>query len=87
MDTSIVDAALRLLSYRPRSETEIRQRLSRKFPHHLVDGAIDHLKNQGLINDSAFSSFWLQSRERNRPRGGIYHPMGAFEDGSGHRNG
>ena len=69
MDTSIVDAALRLLSYRPRSETEIRQRLSRKFPHHLVDGAIDHLKNQGLINDSAFSSFWLQSRERNRPRG------------------
>ena len=68
MDDAL-DAALRFLSYRPRSEAEVRRRLSRRFSHSSVDNAIANLREQGLLDDAAFAEFWRQSRERNRPRG------------------
>ena len=68
MDDAL-DAALRFLSYRPRSEAEVRRRLSRRFSHSSVDNAIATLREQGLLDDAAFAQFWRQSRERNRPRG------------------
>ena len=49
-------AALRLLSYRPRSEAELRGRLSRRFPSHTVDGVLRSLKRQSLVDDQAFDS-------------------------------
>ncbi len=65
----VVDAALRFLAYRLRSEAEIRNRLTKRFPLELVDRAIGHLRDRGLLDDVAFARFWRESRERSRPRG------------------
>ena len=65
----VVDAALRFLSYRPRSEAEVRNRLTKRFSPHQVDRAIGHLRERGLLDDAAFARFWKESRERSRPRG------------------
>lgn len=65
----VLDAALRLLSHRPRSEAEVRRRLSRRFPSSLVEEAIAALIDRGHVDDVAFAGFWRQNRERHRPRG------------------
>ena len=63
-------ASLRLLSYRPRSEAELRQRLARRgTPPALVDGAIERLRELGLVDDAAFAQAWVDSRDRASPRG------------------
>ena len=64
-----LDAALRLLSHRPRSEAEVRRRLSRLFSPSVVEDAIAALRGRGLVDDVAFARFWRQSREHHRPRG------------------
>ncbi|MCH7835288.1 MAG: RecX family transcriptional regulator [Chloroflexi bacterium] len=65
-----MSAALRLLSYRPRSETELRQRLARRgAPPALVDSTIERLLELGLVDDAAFARSWVESRERASPRG------------------
>ena len=69
VDDKVLDAALRLLSYRPRSEAEVRQRLSRHFSPDRIQWAIDGLRRRGLLDDAAFARFWRESRERHRPRG------------------
>ena len=61
-------AAQRLLAYRPRSEAEVRTRLSRRFPPCAVDGALDSLKRAGLVDDDAFARLWTDSRVSHRPR-------------------
>jgi len=58
-----LDAAYRYLSYRPRSEAEIRERLLRRgFGHEEVERAIGKLKQQNLIDDFAFARFWKDNR-------------------------
>ena len=52
-------AANRFISYRPRSELEIREKLLTKFPSSLVQKTIDLLKSQNKINDSLFAKFWV----------------------------
>jgi len=62
-------AALRLLSYRPRSEAELRQRLSRRgAPAELVDEAISRLRERGLVDDAAFARTLVEGRSRLSPR-------------------
>ena len=66
----IRQAALHLLSYRPRAEQELRVRLlSKDFPHALVEWCLRLLEEQGLIDDRAFASAYVRSRIRLRPRG------------------
>ena len=68
--TDTVAAAMRLLSYRPRSESELRQRLARRgAPADLVDGAISRLRELGLVADAAFARAWVDGRSRLSPRG------------------
>ena len=63
-------AALHLLSYRPRAEQELRVRLrSQGFPHASVEWCLRVLEEQGLIDDHAFASAFVRSRIRLRPRG------------------
>ena len=65
-----MSAALRLLSYRPRSETELRHRLARRgVPPALIDSTIQRLRELGLVDDAAFARAWVESRERTSPRG------------------
>ncbi|MBF8266615.1 MAG: RecX family transcriptional regulator [Dehalococcoidia bacterium] len=60
--------ALRYISYRPRSEAEVRSRLRPKHPGQIVEAVVQRLKEQGLLDDRAFAHAWSQSRANSRPR-------------------
>lgn len=64
-----LNAALRLLSYRPRSEAEIRTRLSRRFDRETIEGVILRLRERQMIDDVAFAAFWREARDSFSPRG------------------
>ncbi len=62
-------AATRYLSYRPRSEFEIRERLQRHgFTNDSIETTISKLKELGLVDDMAFAQFWKDNRETLSPR-------------------
>ena len=64
-----LDAAIRYLGYRPRSEAEIRQRLQRRgFDSDCIEKTLANLKEQGLVDDATFARFWKENRESFRPR-------------------
>jgi len=64
-----LNAANRFLGYRPRSESELRERLHRRgFDGDSVEVVIARLKEQGLVDDVAFAQFWKDSRESFSPR-------------------
>ena len=69
--TDAMSRAMRLLSYRPRSEAELRQRLARRgAPANVVEGTLLRLRELGLADDAAFARAWLESRDRSSPRSG-----------------
>lgn len=58
------------LSYRPRSEWEIREYLQkREFSSPAIDAVVNALSDINLINDSAFAQYWLENRAQFRPKG------------------
>ena len=64
-----LSAAVHYLSYRPRSESEIRERLQQRgFDGDSVEAVIARLKEQGLVDDVAFAQFWRDNRQSFRPR-------------------
>jgi regulatory protein len=64
------EAALVLLSFRPRTAAELRRRLLRKdFPEEIVDPCVTGLVGQGLVNDGAFAEMFVRDRVRLRPKG------------------
>jgi regulatory protein len=64
-----LNAAIRYLGYRPRSESEVRQRLlKRGFAGDVAEKALARLKEQGLVDDAAFARFWKENRESFSPR-------------------
>ncbi len=64
-----LEAAYRYLSYRPRSESEIRERMQRRgFAVETIDTAIARLREQSLLDDEAFAQFWKENRESFSPR-------------------
>ena len=64
-----LNAAVHYLSYRPRSEPELRERLHRRgFDGDSVEAVIAKLKEQGLVDDIAFAQFWKDNRETFSPR-------------------
>ncbi len=63
------NAALRYLGYRPRSESELRERLKRRgFDGDNVETVLARLKEQGLVDDRAFAQFWKENRQSFSPR-------------------
>lgn len=65
-----LDRALKFLSYRPRSEKEIRNKLTeKKASKEIVDKIIAWLKEQRFINDEEFARWWLEQRTTFRPKG------------------
>lgn len=63
-------SALRLLSYRPRSEREIRERLTKRgVQAEIQDATVTRLKETGLIDDEAYARSFAESRLRTSPRG------------------
>jgi regulatory protein len=64
-----LNAAYRYLSYRPRSEAEIRHQLHRRgFADEMAEKAIAKLKEQNLSDDFAFAQFWKDNRLSFRPK-------------------
>ena len=64
-----LNAAAHYLSYRPRSEFELRERLNRRgFNGDTVEAVLARLKEQELVDDIAFAQFWKQNRESFNPR-------------------
>ncbi|HYK86589.1 MAG TPA: RecX family transcriptional regulator, partial [Ktedonobacteraceae bacterium] len=65
-----VERAYNFLSYRPRSREEVRRYLRRKeTPTQVIDAALAKLDRLDLVNDEAFTSFWVENREQFSPRG------------------
>ncbi len=61
--------ALRFLSYRPRSEKEVREKLkTKKVEPLIIDKIIAKLIDKKFINDEEFAKWWIGSRLANRPR-------------------
>ncbi|HLI50416.1 MAG TPA: regulatory protein RecX [Thermomicrobiaceae bacterium] len=65
-----IEAGLRYLEYRPRSERETRQRLREKaYSPIAIDQAIEQLKAWKYLDDETFARFWVENRQTFRPRG------------------
>ena len=62
------NAALRFLTYRARSEAEVRLRLVKKYSLETIDQVIEALREQKLLDDAAFAQQWRSNREQHRPR-------------------
>jgi regulatory protein len=61
--------ALLFLSYRSRSESEIRQNLRKhEIPEPVIETTLERLRQGGLANDNRFARAWVENRTTFRPR-------------------
>ena len=64
-----IQQALLFLSYRARSESEIRQNLRKhEIPEEVIEGTLERLRQDGLANDNEFARAWVDNRNAFRPR-------------------
>lgn len=62
--------ALDYLSYRPRSRAEVATYLKeRGLSEEQIDAVAERLERAGLLDDVVFARFWVENRERFRPKG------------------
>jgi regulatory protein len=62
--------ALLFLSYRVRSENEIRQNLRKhEYTEPVIEETLEHLRRDGFANDNQFARAWVENRNTFRPRG------------------
>ena len=65
-----LDVAVRFLGQRPRSEHEVRRRLTRTgTPDAIAEEVLGQLRRWQLVDDAAFASYWVEQRRTFRPRG------------------
>lgn len=63
-------AALRLISYRPRSNAEITEYLNKRgYPAETIEAVLQRLIDLELVNDHQFVQQWVDNRNEFRPRG------------------
>ena len=61
--------ALLYLSYRVRSEKEVRQNLQKhEMPEAVIEETLERLRKAGLVNDNEFAQTWVENRSTFRPR-------------------
>ena len=64
------ERALNFLSYRPRSEEEVRRNLRDKdVDEQVIEVVIRRLIRAGLLDDREFADYWVDNRARFNPRG------------------
>ena len=64
------DRAVQYLSARPRSAAEVRRRLEEaEVDPEAIEAALARLIEQGYVNDAEFARFWVENRQRFRPKG------------------
>jgi regulatory protein len=63
------EAALDILSYRPRSAAEMKSKLTKRgFSQSTIEVVIDRLKKADLLDDKAFALYWIENRQQFGPR-------------------
>lgn len=79
----LFDSSLNFLSYRPRSQKEVVDylvgkiskkeniRFSQARESELIADVVKKLKRYQYLNDEEFAKWWIDSRERSRPKGKI----------------
>ena len=61
--------AMLFLSYRARSESEIRQNLRKhEIPEPVIEQTLERLRQNGFANDTQFARVWVENRSAFRPR-------------------
>jgi regulatory protein len=64
------ERAMHFLSYRARSQAEVRRNLrDAGVDETTVEAVLERLAQQGYVNDAEFARFWVENREQFRPRG------------------
>ena len=62
--------AIRFLGFRPRSQMEVKDHLrNKKYSQTVINYVLNRLLAEQYLDDEAFARFWLENRERFRPRG------------------
>ncbi len=62
--------SIRFLSYRPRSQWEIENKLkNKKYNRDIINNTIDWLKEKKLIDDKIFSQMWIKDRINKKASG------------------
>jgi len=80
----LMDKALRFLSFRPRSERELRDHLKKKLSKRSIDAidtVIGRLKHLGYVDDVKFSQWWVEQRQTHSPRGARLIKSELFQKG------
>jgi len=68
----------RLLKYRPRTEEEVRERLTQKdYSFDVIDETLNWAKQNGLVDDRLFAEYYVEDRIQNKPMGrsGMYKEL------------
>lgn len=61
--------ALHFLSFRPRTENEIRRKLKESgFEEEISDTVLHRLRDSGMVSDTEFARSWVESRSAFKPR-------------------
>jgi len=69
-ERSALDDAVRLLSRRPRTRAEVRDRLARRgHPAGEIDDALARLAARGIVDDAALARHWIEVRAARRGYG------------------
>jgi regulatory protein len=64
------ERALNFLSYRPRSEAEVRRNLRRKnVEDEVIEVVVERLTRAGMLDDREFARYWVENRLQFNPRG------------------
>jgi regulatory protein len=64
-----IEAALRLLAMSPRSEKELRQRLTKRgFRRAALEAAVTRVREMGYLDDAAYAKFFVETRQASTPR-------------------
>lgn len=64
------EACVRLLGYRPRTESELLTRLKQKgYDAELAQEAVERVRALGYVDDADFARFWVRNREQFKPMG------------------
>jgi regulatory protein len=64
------DRAVRFLSFRPRSQAEVRHHLAQaEVEEAVIEAVLVRLTEHGHLDDAGFARYWVENREQFRPKG------------------
>ena len=66
-----LSAALRYISYRQRSSSEVKSKLLEQHPTAIVDLVLQRLEETNLLDDEQFAFQWVEFRNKIRPKSAI----------------